>query len=74
MRVAGHPRFAAPAIKLTPLAGTDAKGRSGFWVHGDNTKGDRSASSGCIILARDRRKAISDLMVCYGERYLEVVA
>lgn len=73
MRVAGHPRFAAPAIQLTPLKGTDAKGRSGFWVHGDNSKGDRSGSSGCIILARDRRQAVSDLMTALGEHYLEVV-
>src|ERR1035438_5349284 len=36
-------------IHLSPAAGTDTYGRSGFLMHGDNSKGDHSASKGCII-------------------------
>lgn len=46
---ADHPRFASPALKLYPLPETEMYGRSGFWIHGDNHLGNRSASSGCII-------------------------
>jgi hypothetical protein len=35
---------------LTPLPGTNTFGRSAFQLHGDNSKGNRSASSGCIIV------------------------
>jgi lipoprotein-anchoring transpeptidase ErfK/SrfK len=60
-------RFAMP---LTPLAGTNTGGRSAFQIHGDNTKGNRSASSGCIILPIALRKAIW----ASGVRELLVVA
>jgi hypothetical protein len=33
----------------------DATGRGAFRIHGDNVKGDRSASKGCIILPRPIR-------------------
>lgn len=45
-----HPRFAAPAFRLIPTTQSQMHGRSGFWIHGDNLRLDRSASSGCIIL------------------------
>lgn len=35
---------------LTPMPGTNTFGRSAFQIHGDNSKGNRSASSGCIII------------------------
>ena len=34
-------------------------GRSGFLIHGDNPKGDRSASNGCIILPRWARLEVA---------------
>jgi len=34
-------------------------GRSGFLIHGDNSKHNFSASEGCIILSRSTRDAIS---------------
>ena len=37
-------------IHLSPNEGTDTHGRSGFLMHGDNSKGDHSASEGCIIM------------------------
>ena len=50
MGVVPHPRFKAPAIRLTQIAG-ESYGRSGFFIHG-GTK-----SEGCILLQyRARRK------------------
>lgn len=46
------------ALPLTPAAGTNTWGRSAFRVHGDNKKGDHSASHGCIILPRVIRERI----------------
>jgi hypothetical protein len=43
------------AIILDPAPGTNAFGRSGFRVHGDNAKGDQSASEGCVIVPRNIR-------------------
>jgi hypothetical protein len=37
-------------IVLEPMPGTNAYGRDGFLIHGDNRNGDRSASNGCIII------------------------
>ena len=48
------------AMPLTPLEGTETHGRSAFMIHGDNTRGDQSASNGCIIAIRKVRNAIWD--------------
>ena len=58
MQVARHDRFAEPAIRLTQTSGLTFD-RSGFWVHGDNAKGDQSASSGCIVLGKPVRLALA---------------
>ena len=50
------------AIPLTPV-GHDAYHRTGFQIHGDNTHGDRSASTGCIILPRLIRLVIIHLRI-----------
>lgn len=50
------------AIPLTPV-GHDAYHRTGFQIHGDNKHGDRSASTGCIILPRSIRLAIINLRI-----------
>jgi hypothetical protein len=34
-------------------------GRSGFLIHGDNSKGNSSASNGCIILPRWARLEVA---------------
>lgn len=44
-------------MALTPV-GHDARGRSGFLIHGDNRT--HTASLGCIILSRPTRDRISD--------------
>ena len=37
------------SIFLKPDAANTMFGRGAFFIHGDNSKGDRSASDGCII-------------------------
>lgn len=52
-------------LVLTPAELNTMYGRSGFLIHGDNSKGDHSASQGCIIVGPEARKKISigDLIV-----------
>ena len=45
-------------MDLTPDEETDTKGRCDFLIHGDNSKGDFSASEGCIVLGRGIREQI----------------
>jgi lipoprotein-anchoring transpeptidase ErfK/SrfK len=40
---------------LKPDASNNMFGRSGIQIHGDNNKGDQSASHGCIILNKGDR-------------------
>ena len=40
------------AIPLIPEPDNEMFGRGGFYMHGDNFKGNRSASEGCIIMPR----------------------
>lgn len=53
------------AIPLIPDDANEMFGRSGFYVHGDNKAGNRTASRGCIILNRSIRDMIDpgDLIV-----------
>lgn len=55
---------------LTPNPENDMKGRSAFYIHGDNTKGDNSASEGCIIMNRATRFLIAQS----GDTELNVVS
>ncbi|MFZ5503511.1 MAG: tlde1 domain-containing protein [Pseudomonadota bacterium] len=48
------------SMRLTPLEGTDTFGRDGFIIHGDNARGDQSASKGCPILNRNIRDQIAN--------------
>lgn len=67
-----HQRFAPPALYLAPWPETEMHGRSGFWIHGDNARLNRSASSGCIILDRNARARIRALI--HVDDTLEVVS
>ena len=57
------------SMRLTPDAGNDMHGRSGFLIHGDNSKHNFSASEGCIILPRGARDAISSSGITRLEVY-----
>lgn len=67
MEVVVHPRFHAPAIKLTPEPETQTFGRSSFYIHG-GTK-----SEGCIILSKNERLFV-EAGINAGFRSLRVVA
>jgi hypothetical protein len=53
--VANTCRGPGTRCNLTPDASNNMLGRSDFQIHGDNDKGDRSASQGCIILGQKDR-------------------
>jgi len=58
------------AVDSTPGDDThQPTGRGAFRIHGDNGKGDRSASHGCIILTRAIREQIWNS----GDHEIEVV-
>jgi len=69
---ASHPRLGPVAIPLQPEDVPALSGRSGFYIHGDNSKGDFSASTGCIILPRSARDCIDHLSRWSGVRTLIV--
>ena len=54
-----HKTLGPIAIPIKWIDYTNGKpipgGRSGFYIHGDNSRDDRSASSGCIVLPKEVR-------------------
>lgn len=48
------------AMPLIPNAETDTHGRSAFFMHGDNTAANHTASHGCIIMGRVIRQHVLD--------------
>jgi hypothetical protein len=62
-----HPTL-GPIVAFLEPVGHTAHGRTAFRVHGDNSKGDKSASNGCIIASRVIREQWRDS----GDRVLEV--
>ena len=64
-----HIRLGPLSFPLEPV-GHDAYNRTEFFVHGDNRRGDRSASTGCIVLDWQSRECIRALT---SIRTLEVI-
>lgn len=56
-----HSRLGPLCMTLFPH-GHSAQGRSDFMIHGDNGRGDRSASKGCIVVDRDARTRLAALV------------
>lgn len=54
-----HPTLGEVVMRLTPDAGNEMFGRSGFYIHGDNKDMNHTASQGCIILAREVRVTLA---------------
>src|SRR6185503_12812435 len=46
------------ALPLTPRPGTNTYGRDLFRIHGDNARGNFSASDGCLVFDRRTREQI----------------
>lgn len=61
LRAFAHVRLGPVSMFLEPIRDTDMRGRSGFFIHGDNEYGNQTASHGCIILPRKAREAIDAL-------------
>ncbi len=57
------------SMRLTPENGTNTFERTGFLIHGDNSRRNQSASEGCIILNRDIRNQIGNS----GDNELRVI-
>jgi len=49
-------------IRLTPMDGTDMCGRHSMLIHGDNTKNPGTGSQGCIILGKELRLRILEII------------
>ena len=65
-----HATAGTLVMRLSPLAGTNTFGRSGFLIHGDSRKMPGSASRGCIVLPHAIRRTIWESM----DHQLEVVS
>ena len=48
------------AIQLIPNPYNQMYGRAGFFMHGDNSEGNQSASEGCLIFPRSIRQEFHD--------------
>eukprot|EP01017_Pseudomicrothorax_dubius_P026942 TRINITY_DN304_c0_g1_i6.p1 TRINITY_DN304_c0_g1~~TRINITY_DN304_c0_g1_i6.p1 ORF type:complete len:146 (+),score=42.75 TRINITY_DN304_c0_g1_i6:3-440(+) len=55
---ARHPNLGTLAHWIEPVAVPNRYGRSEFFVHGDNSRNNHTASAGCIIVDNDARAAI----------------
>lgn len=54
-----HPHLGPTVMHLSPETDTKTFGRSGFFIHGDNTKTNHTASHGCVILSKSLRQLIA---------------
>lgn len=70
---ADHERLGRVAIGLQAADPKTALKRSGFFVHGDNYRGDGSASTGCIILDRSTRELMKALYWSFNCRSILVI-
>jgi hypothetical protein len=64
------PKLGPCVMALTPNAGNEMFGRSGFFLHGDSASHPGKASHGCIVMDRNVRDVISS----WGDTALTVVA
>lgn len=53
-----HPRLGPLVMNLTPV-GHNARGRTDFRIHGDNSRRPGEASEGCIVLGPELRRKIA---------------
>lgn len=58
--VTGSGHMLLQSMRLTPDPSNQMFGRSGFLIHGDNSRGNQSASEGCMIFNHDVRNIIGN--------------
>lgn len=70
-----HVRLGPVSFYLDPDPANAMMGRSGFFIHGDNKYGNRTASHGCIIIGRPARQEVATLRATAGRKglVLEVI-
>lgn len=69
-----HVRLGPVVFYLDPVHPDRMMGRSGFFIHGDNKYGNRTGSSGCIILPRKVRDDLATIVsTTKGKLILDVV-
>lgn len=56
-------------MNLDPTEGTNTFGRDAFRIHGDNSRGNHSASHGCVVMPPNTRNQINNS----GDNVFEVV-
>jgi hypothetical protein len=55
-----HPPMGPISARLAPNAKNQMFGRSGFLMHGDNSRMNKTGSEGCIVMGRAIRQAVMD--------------
>lgn len=58
--ITGNGHRLLQSMRLAPDPGNEMFGRSGFLIHGDNSRGNQSASEGCIIFKPSVRNIIGN--------------
>ena len=61
-------------MRLTPQAGTDTHGRSGFEIHGDSISHPGAASHGCIVTTAPSGRTDREYIDASPDKALRVVA
>lgn len=67
------PTLGPVAMRLTPEAGTDEKGRSGFYLHGDEIAHPGHGSDGCICTNGPNGRADREYVAASKDKRLSVV-
>lgn len=67
-----HPKLGPVAMELLPYSTNQMFLRGDFFLHGDNSQLNHTASDGCIILPHDVRTAVAE-DVMQGNALLEVM-
>ena len=65
-----NPKLGAFAMSLTPDPSNEMFNRSGFFIHGDTSAMNHSASEGCIIIGRSFRNQLA----ASDDNQLQVIA
>lgn len=68
-----HAHLGSVVLALAPSKTNEMFGRDGFFIHGDNTQVNHTASEGCIVVTLTARIKINQAVI-QGDNQLEVIA